>query len=140
MLVLAGAIALSSCNASVVKRENTYKIEPEGGVETKDKNVFSGLGDVTFRMNQKYKITMMNDDSKEFHYLIINMKQKVGNKNIQDIKGVSLPISDGSHIIDCEHYYDVKIGKEEDASPPVCEFEVIGTVYPDGKAKLQKAK
>lgn len=137
MATVTMALSVSACGASA-KNENVYKIEPDGGVETKDRNVFSSLGDVTFRMNQKYKITLMGDGDKEFHFLIVNVKQKVGNKNVEDSKGVSLPISDGSYVVDCEHYYDVKLAKEEDAAPPVCEIEPVGTIYPDGPAKLLK--
>lgn len=134
------AFAVSSCGVAETQSENAYKISPEGAVETKDRNVYSSIGDVTFYMNQRYKITMMNSDGKKFHYLIVNVKKKVGNKIEADEKGALLDITDGSHIVDCQHYYDVKIGKEGDASPPVCEFELVGTIYPDGKAKLHQSK
>ncbi len=140
LVVLTMASALSACGVVERKSENNYKISLEGAVETKNRNVYSSIGDVTFVMNQRYKITIMNDDEKKFHFLVVNVKQKVGNKNVEDEKGVLLPISDGSHIVDCEHYYDVKIGKEEDVSSPVCEFELVGTIYPDGKAKLHQSK
>ena len=133
------AFGVSSCGPTGMSKENTYKIEPEGGVETKDRNVYASLGDVTFSLNQKYKITLMGE-GKEFHYLIVNAKKKVGKKNVSDEKGVSLPILDGSRTFDCEHYYDVKIGKEDDVSAPVCEFELVGTIYPNGGAKLQQTK
>lgn len=138
--VLVMAFAVSACGAVESKRENTYKISPEGAAETKNRNVYSSIGDVTFVMNQRYKITTMNDDEKKFHFIVVNVKQKVGQKNVEDEKGVLLPISDGSHIFDCQHYYDVKIGKEEEVSSPVCEFELLGTIYPDGIAKLHQAK
>lgn len=140
LVFLVTVFALSACGPSEGKKENSYKISPEGAVETKNRNVYSSIGDVTFFMNQRYKITIMNDNEKKFHFLVVNVRQKVGNKNVEDEKGVLLPISDGSHIVDCQHYYDVKIGKEEDVSSPVCEFELIGTIYPDGKAKLHQSK
>ena len=138
--VTAIALSVSACGAAGGSKENTYKIEPEGGVETKDRNVYSSLGDVTFRMNQKYKISLMGEGDKSFHFLVVNMKQNVGSKNVDDAKGLLIPISDGSYVMDCEHYYDVKIEKEGDASPPVCEIEPVGTIYPDGYAKLLKSK
>jgi hypothetical protein len=133
------AFGVSSCGAAGGNNDNTYKIEPEGGVETTDRNVYASLGDVTFTLNQKYKITLMGE-GKQFHYLIVNAKKKVGNKNVFDEKGVSLPIVDGSRTFDCNHSYDVKIGKEDDVNAPVCEFELVGTIYPSGGAKLQQTK
>ncbi len=134
------ALSVSACGAMGSGKENTYKIEPEGGVETKDRSVYSSLGDVTFRMNQRYKISLMGEGDKSFHFLIVNVKKSVGNKNVDEAKGILIPISDGSYVTDCEHYYDVKIGKEEDTSPPVCDIEPIGTIYPNGSAKLLKSK
>lgn len=134
------AFAVSSCGLAEGQSENAYKISPEGAAETKNRNVYQSLGDVTFYMNQRYKITMMNGDQSKFHYLIANVKKKVGDKVEADDKGALFEITDGSHIFDCDHYYDVKISKEDEVVPPVCEFELVGTIYPDGKAKLHQPK
>ena len=136
VVLTAMVMPLSACSVSEGLQDNVYKFEPDGGVEIEDRNVYSALGEVSFNINQKYKITLVGERNKEFHYLIMNFKKKIGNRNVEYTKGVSIPISDGSQIIECKKYYSVKIEKENEVESPICEIEVIGAIYPNRHAKM----
>lgn len=131
--------AITGCSTESAETRE-YRIDTDGAPETKDRRSYESLGDVTFTTNQKYKIALIDGAEAAPHFLLVNMKQRVGNKVESDQKGLAIPIIDGMKSLDCQHYYDVDEDKEDEAPVPVCEFEVIGYMEMDGPAQLSKGK
>lgn len=129
---------LTACNGAGAPATYSYKITEDGGPVVSNEHTYESIGDKTFTKTQKYRVMLQSQDRK-FHYVIANIKTKVGNKVVQSEQGMMMPVVDGLYTLECVHFYDVKLSKSMDeVDNPTCEVEAVGVIVPDAKARIVK--
>jgi hypothetical protein len=138
MLLGTATLALTGCAEKPQPAAREYKISADGIPKKVDRMDFIDET-VSFTLVQNYKINLMNSDDKQFHFLVANIKNKVGDKVESDEKAVLIPITDGSGNYECTKWsYNVKEAAEDNVKQPVCSFELVGFLSASGKATQAK--
>ncbi|MFK4794652.1 hypothetical protein [Sphingobium sp. ZW T5_29] len=116
--------------------EATYKISEEGGVTTRNQEKFEYTDQKMFERVQNYRIVANGDVGKQFHILLVSIKQKIGKKTVGSTDVNFLPIKDGFFTYECSHLYTINLSDDESrVDDPICEFEVLGAMKPNIIAK-----
>lgn len=137
--VLVGLLCLAGCSNQTSNSVTEYKLVEDGLAETQNERSYASLGEKTFSRVQKYRLVADGDGAKKFHFVIAKVTKMIGKKKITEVDAATLPVVDGAAKIDCDHYYNVKIGENVDKlDDPVCKVELLGTLTPNGTAKLLK--
>ena len=139
ILLGTAVLALSGCNEMPKQGSREYKIATDGIPKKTDRQEYLSDDTASFSLVQNYKISLMNSDDKQFHFLVADIKNKVGDKIESDQKAVLIPITDGSGSYECtKWYWDVKESEEDNVKQPTCTFELVGFVSASGKASQSK--
>lgn len=139
ILLGTAVLALSGCKETPNQGNREYKISTDGIPKKTDRREWSSDETVSFNLVQNYKISLMNSDNKQFHFLVANIKNTVGDKIESDQKAVLIPITDGSGSYECtKWYWEIKQPEEDNVKQPKCTFELVGFVSASGKASLSK--
>ncbi|WP_230630655.1 hypothetical protein [Sphingomonas sp. Leaf37] len=118
------------------KQTYAYTLTATGSPETKDRNSYPSLGDVTFTRVQKYKLVGTTDVTRQPHFLVISVTKKVGKKIIDRDVVAPVFVKDGTYEIECAHYYDVKPAQEATVDDPQCTLKLLGILKADAPATL----
>ncbi len=138
MLLGIATLALTGCAEKPQQAAREYKISADGIPKKVDRQDYYDET-VSFTLVQNYKISLMNSDNKQFHFLVANIKNKVGDKVESDQKAVLIPITDGSGSYECTKWnWDIKKAAEDNVKQPVCSFELVGFLSASGKATQAK--
>ena len=138
-----GMLMLASCQmATSQKIENEtfyYKITENGAPDILNEVRYESLGDHTFNKVQKYKIIARTESARVSHFLVVDIKKKVGGKVISDDAGVTIPVRDGVAEFSCGHYFDVKLTvNANDTADVVCTFQPIGSILINAQASFKE--
>lgn len=128
--IAASSIALAGCQEAGLTKSKppAYEISKDGIVVETGKNVYQSLGDVTFRRTQNFKVRRNGDDASKVNtVLIAKVVVKVGGKDVSENYN-SIVVDRGEGKLDCDHFYDVKLAKFDEAPDPVCTITVLGEV------------
>lgn len=115
-----------------------YTLSEDGPADTRDRQTYESLGDVTFTRNQKYKLVGQTEASRMPHFVVLSITKRIGKKVISRNSTSPVFMNDGTYNLECSHYYDVKISKGEDSvDDPQCTVKLLGVLKSDAPAKLR---